>query len=177
MAQAEKTEAVAEAEAEPAEAAEAEPAEAAPEVKQVTLDDFLAKQAEKKLGLDEHHQIRKANEGSSQTWASAKPLTRDNHDGDDFIAPTAKPKREPGSKQSTPKNVVVALDYTFHEASQSSRGAPRGAPRGGRGGRDGRGGRGRGRGGVPYTPRESAPRSQPAAIRIDDEQAFPSLAA
>jgi plasminogen activator inhibitor 1 RNA-binding protein len=194
IAQAEQKEAL-EVEGKADDAEAGEPAE--PEPKQVTLDDFLAQRAEKKLGL-ETLQIRKANEGTKvdKSWASAKPIEKD--EDDDFISASAvKSKRERERKVKQ----TIELDNTYHEPSRPTRGGPRNfAPRGdregfrgdregyrgdrenrGEGFRGGRGGnrggergnnrpRGGARDGAPPRAREAAP-----AINTADEQAFPSL--
>jgi len=111
----------------PTDGASAEPAE--PEVKQVSLDEFLAQRAEKKLGLGEL-QLRKANEGSKtdKAWADAKTLAKE--ETKEFISPShTKNKRQRERKEKA----TIEIDNTFHE-TPSTRG-------GGRGGRGDRGDR------------------------------------
>ena len=142
-----------------------------PEEKQITLDAYLAQQAEKRAGLDSL-QIRKANEGSKENkkWNTAKELVKD--DDEDFITPTAgKTKRERERKVKQ----VVDIDQRYVEPPQT-----RGGARGGRGGARGgpRGDRGDFRGGRGGAPRggRGAPRGGASApINTKDESAFPTL--
>ncbi|KAI0024620.1 hypothetical protein F4780DRAFT_775564 [Xylariomycetidae sp. FL0641] len=163
--------------AEDVEDANATPAE--PEEKQVSFEDYLAQQAEKKAALGENLEIRKPNEGSKldKKWANAKPLTKE--EDDEFIAGSsgkAKRERERKTKQ------LVDIDQRYVEPERTrggarggrggaaGRGAPRGDARGGRGGERGRGRGGDFRGGRPGG-RENA------HLKIQDESMFPSLGA
>ncbi|ERS97259.1 plasminogen activator inhibitor 1 RNA-binding protein [Sporothrix schenckii 1099-18] len=174
--------------------------EAEPEEKQLSYDDYLAQQAEKKLAIDGPLAVRQANEGTkaNKQWAAAKALVKD--DDEDFIAGGGgKTKRERERKVKQ----VVEIDQRFVEQPERTRGGFRGG-RGGRGGergdrserpergdraergdRPGRGGprggpRGgaRGRGEPRGAPRGGAPRGAPrggANLNPKDESAFPSL--
>ncbi|KAI3398439.1 hypothetical protein diail_9120 [Diaporthe ilicicola] len=181
-------EAIAQSEQKDAEAEDAEAEAQEPEVKQVTLEAYLAEQAEKKLALNSGTTTRKANEGvnskQEKKWADAKALVKD--DNDDFIAGSGGKKlRERERKQK----VHVDIDGRWQEPAER--------PREGRGGRGGRGGargdrggeRGDRRGGAPRgAPRGGAPRGGDgfprgaarggrgtAPINTSDTSAFPSL--
>ncbi|KAK2604803.1 hypothetical protein N8I77_007703 [Diaporthe amygdali] len=185
-------EAIAQTEQKDAEAEDAEAEAQEPEVKQVTLEAYLAEQAEKKLALNSNTNTRKANEGvnskQEKKWADAKALVKD--ETEDFIAASAgKKQRERERKQK----VHVDIDGRWQEPSER--------PREGRGGRGGRGGargdrggergdRGDRRGGAPRgAPRGGAPRGgdgfprggprggrgAAAPINTNDTSAFPSL--
>lgn len=173
-----------EAAAEDAEGAET-PGE--PESKSVSYADYLAQQAEKKLGLGDNLEIRKANEGSKtdKKWANAKAL--DKEDAEDFIAASGgKAKRE---RERKAKN-ILDIDQSWVESERPSTGAPRGGrggarTEGARGRGDGaRGGRGRGdargRGGARGSdfPRGGARGGRDnAGFNANDQSAFPSLGA
>lgn len=159
-----------EAAVEDAEAAEAAEAES----RNVSYEDYLVQQAEKKAALAGDLSIRKPNEGSKvdKKWAAAKELVKEE---DDFIAAASgKSKRERERKQKE----FVEINHGFIEQDR-----PRGGARGGRGGP--RGGAPRGdapRGGARGGPRGGAPpaaarggRDSGAPINTKDESAFPTL--
>jgi plasminogen activator inhibitor 1 RNA-binding protein len=160
-----------------------EPAE--PEEKQVSYDDYLAQQAEKKLALEAEFRVRKANEGvkKNKQWDQATALVKEE---DEFITGSsgkAKRERERKTKQ------LVDIDNRYHEPERTRGGGPGG--RGGRGGSDRgrgessrggpRGGRGGGRGdfrGDFRGGRGGGERGGSVAggkINPSDEKAFPSL--
>ncbi|KAL2022550.1 hypothetical protein VTK56DRAFT_5157 [Thermocarpiscus australiensis] len=167
IAQSEQKEAAAEGEAAP----EAEAKEEEPEEKHMTLDQFLAKQAEKKLALEaEKKDLRKPNEGVKEDkWKGYAPLKKDEEEDELFTGTAGKSerKREKKTKQ------YVEIENRYIEPER-----PRGG-RGGRGGARGDGGRGRGRGAPRGDFRGGRGRgsqekeSQP--INTNDEEAFPSL--
>jgi plasminogen activator inhibitor 1 RNA-binding protein len=172
-----------------------------PEDKNISYADYLAQQAEKKLGLESLN-IRGANEGSKldKKWANATALEKD--EDEDFIAGSAGKKqreRERKTKQT------IDFDPRFVEPERGARGGARGGrggargdrgdrggargdrgdrggPRGGRGGERGgaarggeRGERGGPRGGF-RGGRGGGPREGGAApINTKDESAFPTL--
>ncbi|KKY38841.1 putative elicitor protein [Diaporthe ampelina] len=183
-------EAIAQTEQKDAEAEDAEAEAQEPEPKQVTLEAYLAEQAEKKAALNVGTSTRKPNEGvnskQEKKWADAKALVKD--DSEDFIAGSGGKKlRERERKQK----VHVDIDGRWQEQPADRTREARGG-RGGRGGdRGGRGGeRGDRRGGAPRgAPRGGAPRGGDgfprggprggrggsATINPNDTSAFPSL--
>lgn len=120
--------------------------EAEPEDKNISYVDYLAQQAEKKLGLESGVRVREANEGSKpdKKWANAKPLEKDD---EEYVSGTYGKKqreRERKTKQT------IDFDPRFVEPERTRGGGRggRGSVRGGRGGeRGGRGGDRGGRGG------------------------------
>ncbi|KUI65207.1 Suppressor protein STM1 [Cytospora mali] len=174
-------EAIAQTEQKDAEAEDAEAEDKEPEVKQVTLEAYLAEQAEKKAALNAAQAVRKANEGDEKKWAGAKPLTKE---GDEDFIPSSggKKQRERERKQK----LTVDYDGRWQESNTTERprggargGAERGERRGGpRGGARG-GARGGPRGGPQAGPRggpQSGPRGRGAApINPNDASAFPAL--
>ncbi|KAK5663878.1 hypothetical protein OQA88_84 [Cercophora sp. LCS_1] len=156
------------------EAGEAEEAKEEEEDKHITLDQYLAQQAEKKLALESSFAPRKANEGTKEDkkWAAAKPLVKD-EDEDYFAGTGGKAKRERERKVKQ----LVEIDNRFVEPERSGRGG-----RGGRGGSRGDGPRGGGRGrGAPrgeFRGGRGGPRQggeNKAPVNTSDESAFPSL--
>jgi len=155
-------------------AAEGDKPEEEEEDKHITLDQYLAQQAEKKLALESTGlAIRKANEGvkEEKKWGAVKELVKD--DDDDYFAGSggkAKRERERKVKQ------LVEIDNRYIEPERSGRGG-----RGGRGGGRGDGARGRGRGaprGDFRGGRGGAPNKEnrpSAPVNPSDESAFPSL--
>lgn len=154
MAQAEKRDAAHE---------DAEAPDAEPEPKTMSLQDYLAQQAEKKLALQTEGSLkpRQPNEGSKtdKKWANAKPLAKEN-DEDYFAGTGGKAKRE--RERKTKQFVEIDNRYVEPERPRGGRGrgdggrgrgeGARGRGDGGRGGRGdgaprGDGARGRGRGG------------------------------
>jgi plasminogen activator inhibitor 1 RNA-binding protein len=145
------------------------------EDKHITLDQYLAQQAEKKLALENEAALalRKANEGvkENKKWAGAKPLVKD-EDEDYFAGSGGKAKRERERKVKQ----LVELENRYIEPERPTRGG-RG---GGRGGPRGDGARGRGRGaprGGEFRGGRGAARPQEsrAPVNTSDESAFPSL--
>lgn len=143
------------------------------EDKHITLDQYLAQQAEKKLALEAEASIalRKANEGvkENKKWAGAKPLVKD-EDEDYFAGTGGKAKRERERKVKQ----LVELENRYIEPERPTRGG-----RGGRGGARGDGARGRGRGAPRGELRggrgAARPQESRAPVNTSDESAFPSL--
>ncbi|KAK3368238.1 Stm1-domain-containing protein [Podospora didyma] len=186
IAKTEQKEAAAEGDAVPEATAEEEEEE-----KQVSYEEYLAQQLEKKAALDAEAalNVRQANEGVEDTkWADAKPLVKEEEDAF-IVAKAGKAKRERERKTKQ----VVELENRFIETRSIQQDRPRGgrgdgARGGGRGGEGrGRGGRGRGaprggdfrgefrgarggRGGP-----AGAENQRSAALNPSDESAFPSL--
>ncbi|KAK7736990.1 hypothetical protein SLS53_006746 [Cytospora paraplurivora] len=166
--------AIAQTEKKDAEAEDAEAEDKEPEVKQVTLEAYLAEQAEKKLALSNAQSVRKP-VGDDKKWAGAKPLVKE--DDEDFIPGGAgKKQRERERKQK----LTVDYDGRWQETNTTTE-RPRGGGRGGaRGGPRG-GARGGPRGGPSAGPR-GAPQAGPrggrggaAPINPNDASAFPAL--
>lgn len=177
-------EAIAQTEQKDAEAEDAEAEDKELEIKQVTLEAYLAEQAEKKAALNAAQAVRKANEGvntkDEKKWAGAKALVKE--DDEDFIpGSSGKKQRERERKQK----LTVDYDGRWQENNTAER------PRGGRGGARGGGERGERRGG-PRGGARGAPRGGPsgsrgapnagprggrgaAPINPNDASAFPAL--
>lgn len=174
-------EAIAQTEKKDAEAEDAEAEDQEPEVKQVTLEAYLAEQAEKKAALNAAQAVRKANEGDEKKWAGAKPLTKEHAD---YISTGATKKpRERERKQK----VTVDYDGRWQESNTTTE-RPRGGRGGARGGAERGERRGGPRGGARGGPRggpNAGPRGGPQAgprggrgaapINPNDASAFPAL--
>ncbi|KAL2136587.1 hypothetical protein VTI74DRAFT_2892 [Chaetomium olivicolor] len=147
-------------------APEAEAKEEEPEEKHITLDQYLAQQAEKKLALGGNLNVRKPNEGAKDDkWKDFAPLNK-NDEEELFTGTGGKAKRERERKQKQ----FVEIEHHYIEPERTRGG------RGGRGGARGDAGRGRGRG----APRGEfrggrGGRQEAAPINTNDEAAFPSL--
>ncbi|ROW14989.1 hypothetical protein VPNG_03400 [Cytospora leucostoma] len=174
--------AIAQTEKKDAEAEDAEAEDKEPEVKQVTLEAYLAEQAEKKLALSNAQSVRKP-VGDDKKWAGAKPLVKE--DDEDFIPGGAgKKQRERERKQK----LTVDYDGRWQETNTTTE-RPRGGRGGARGGADRGERRGGPRGGARGGPRggpSAAPRGAPQAgprggrggaapINPNDASAFPAL--
>lgn len=87
---------------------EATPAE--PEIKTKSWDDYLAEQAEKKMALGGTPQARKANEGTKadKTWATAKPLTKDEQEDAYIKGGASKASRQRQHKEKQTLDIVSA---------------------------------------------------------------------
>lgn len=177
-------EAIAQTEQKDAEAEDVEAEDKEPEIKQITLEAYLAEQAEKKAALNAAQAVRKANEGDDKKWAGAKPLAK--QDDEDFIPSSGgKKQRERVTKQ---KN-TLEYDGRWQESNTTTTERPRGGGRGGaRGGAERgerRGPRGGGARGAPRGGPNAAPRGAPQAgprggrgaapINPNDASAFPAL--
>ncbi|ROW12612.1 hypothetical protein VMCG_00352 [Cytospora schulzeri] len=175
-------EAIAQTEQKDAEAEDVEAEDKEPEVQQITLEAYLAEQAEKKAALNAAQAVRKANEGDDKKWAGAKPLAKE--DDEDFIAGSAGKKlRERKQKQKQ----TVEYDGRWQESNTTTE-RPRGGRGGARGGAERGERRGGPRGGARGGPRggpNAGPRAAPQAgprggrgaapINPNDASAFPAL--
>lgn len=142
--------------------------------KQLTLDAYLAEQANKKMSLAAGLELRKPNEGSTKKFKEGKEFKRSEQE-ENFISgsgPKAKRERQQKEKHK------VDLEGQFYAPPEVD---------GGRGGR----GRGRSRGGPSFPARgrgegRSRGRSDrgefrggrgrgPVSPNVDDQTAFPSL--
>jgi plasminogen activator inhibitor 1 RNA-binding protein len=166
------------------EAAEGEAKDEEPEEKQVTYDEFLAQQAEKKAALEADLQVRKPNEGvKDDKWKDFAPLTKKDEEEVLFAGSGGKAKRERERKTKQ----LVELENRYIEPAERTRGG-----RGGRGGARGdRGEGGRGRGDGARGRGRGAPRGEfrgefrggrgggraqdSKPLNPNDESAFPSL--
>ena len=156
---------------------DADAPEPEPEDKSMSLTDYLAQQAEKKLALGGDLTARKANEGASKKMPEGKELTKE--ETEYFAGSGGKKQRERERKE---KN-TLQLDHDIQARERE-------AGRGGRGG-----GRGRGRGDFRGDRRGSAPRGRgpfraggggggggrgrdhdkPTSPNVSDQSAFPTL--
>ncbi|KAK1756269.1 Stm1-domain-containing protein [Echria macrotheca] len=159
--------------------AAAEEANEEEEEKHMTLDQYLAQVAEKKLAIEQALPIRKPNEGVSDNKKWAKNVLEKDENEEYFAGTGGKAKRERERKVKQ----LLEIDNRYVEPERSGRGGGRGGrggPRGdgargrGRGGGrgDARGGRGDSRGGRGGAPR---PAENRAPVNPDDQSAFPSL--
>jgi plasminogen activator inhibitor 1 RNA-binding protein len=155
--------------AEGAPAAEGEKAEGRPrrerepeeEDNTLTLDQYLAKQAEKELDIVPKLETRKANEGDDSIWNGAVPIAKAEEEEAYFVGKT---KSAPKTRAKKEEKVFLEIDARFDRPDRGGRGRGRGD----RGGERGRARGGRGRGGRQSTP--STP-----VVDVDDQAAFPSL--
>ncbi|KAJ4304003.1 hypothetical protein N0V88_001607 [Collariella sp. IMI 366227] len=160
-----QTEQKAEGEAAP----EAEAKEEEPEEKQVSYEQYLAQQAEKKAALAGSLSVRKPNEGAKDDkWKDFAPLEK-NEDEELFPGTGGKAQRQRERKQKQ----FVEIENRYVEPERTRGG------RGGRGGARGDAGRGRGRGaprgGEFRGGRGGRQDAAGASINTKDESAFPSL--
>jgi len=144
--------------------------------KQVTLDAYLAEQANKKMNLATNLELRKPNEGSTKKFKEGKEFKRSEQEQNFIPGAGPKAKRERQQKEKH----KVDLEGQFYAPPEVD---------GGRGGR----GRGRSRGGSGFPTRsrgEGRGRARsdrgefrggrgrgPAGPNVDDQTAFPSLGA
>ena len=142
--------------------------------KQVTLDAYLAEQANKKMSLASSLEPRKPNEGSTKKFKEGKEFKRSEQEESFIPGAGPKTKRERQQKEKH----KVDLEGQFYAPPEVD---------GGRGGR----GRGRSRGGASFPARgrgEGRGRGRsdrgefrggrgrgPASPNVDDQTAFPSL--
>lgn len=157
----------ADAKAEGADAAAAAPAAEAEKVpeeeedKTMTLDQYLAAQAGKKLNIESKAPREVASDESA--WSK---LTKHQKEEADYFASTKTQKAKTRTQKEGKQ--VLEIEQTFNQPAVQrggrggARGGSRGAPRGERGAPRGRGGRG-GRG-------------NSASVNLADKNAFPSLA-
>ncbi|TKY85445.1 hypothetical protein EX895_005607 [Sporisorium graminicola] len=141
--------------------AEAEKVPEEEEDKTMTLDQYLASKAGKKLNIE--NKAPREVSGDDSAWAK---LTKHEKEEADYFASTKTQKPKTSSKKEGKQ--LLDIEQTFNQPAvqRSSRGGARGgnrgAPRGERGAGRGRGGRG-GRG-------------NNASVNLADKNAFPSLA-
>ncbi|WFD26128.1 hypothetical protein MNAN1_001103 [Malassezia nana] len=137
----------------------------------LTLDQYLAKQAEKRSSMTAQPAPR-----SVEADESSYGQRLERGQGESYFAGNEKKSTAPKPRKETKQSIEIEPVYT--QPQRSERGAPRGGrggARGGRGGRgDSRGARGGGRGGA-RGGRGRGPASQGPTVNIADVQAFPSL--
>jgi plasminogen activator inhibitor 1 RNA-binding protein len=134
----------------------------------LTLDQYLAKKAEKELDIVPKLEARKANEGDDSIWSDAVAISKNEEEEAYFVG---KAKSAPKARAKKEEKVYLEIDARFERNDRSGRGRGRGDRGGDRGGDRARargGARGSGRGG-----RQSNP-STPL-VDVDDQNAFPSL--
>lgn len=130
----------------------------------LTLDEYIAQQKEKE-NLPKIEATRKANEGDDSVFSGAKQLKKGDEDEESYFA--GKGKAAPKARAEKKEKVFLEFDARFERPQRGGRG--RGGDRGGDRGIPRAGGP-RGRGG-PYRGGRNN-----AAVDVDDERAFPSLA-
>ncbi|KAM0754330.1 hypothetical protein T439DRAFT_175698 [Meredithblackwellia eburnea MCA 4105] len=140
----------------------------------LTLDQYLAAQAEKKLNVAELPSARAANEGADDSqWKDAVALARKGDQEEEWF--TGVKKTETKAKKQKEGKTFLEIDTYFKPPRRDgpprdgARGGGRGGPRGGRGGP--RGGAARGAG----APRGGKAAAGPA-VNVEDSSAFPALA-
>lgn len=81
---------------------------AEPETKTKSWDDYLAEQAEKKIALGGTPQARRPNEGTKadKTWATAKPLSKDEQDDAYIKGGAGKAQRQRDRKEKQTLDIV-----------------------------------------------------------------------
>jgi len=129
----------------------------------LTLDQYLAQQKEKDSAVPKLEGVRQVND-NADTWKDAVALSKDNEDSY-FVG---KSKSAPKPKAKKEERVFIEIDARFERPERGGRGRGRG---GDRGGDRARGGRGAGRGGA-----RGGRQPNQAAVNVDDQAAFPSLA-